>query len=145
MSTAVAERSSTDLAGRADVSALLERFYGRVLTDEVLAAPFAEIRTRGLQSHLPVMSDFWETALFHAGLYHGSALRAHQSVHDRHALTAEHFVRWLALWNDTLDQMYRGPIAERAKIQAARIAWAMHRRLTGTDSPALDDLVRRDG
>ncbi|MGH7290304.1 MAG: group III truncated hemoglobin, partial [Myxococcota bacterium] len=37
----------------------------------------------------------------------------------------------------------RGPVAERAKIQAARIAWAMHRRLTGNDSEALDDLVRQ--
>ena len=29
-----------DLAGRADVEALLRRFYGRVLVDDVLAVPF---------------------------------------------------------------------------------------------------------
>jgi hypothetical protein len=50
--------------------------------------------------------------------------------------------RVLALWNSAVDQMYQGTIAERAKIRAARIAWAMHRRLTGNDSQALDDLVR---
>jgi hypothetical protein len=33
------------------------------------------------------------------------------------------------------------PSAERAKIQGARIAWAMHRRLTGTDTPELDALI----
>jgi hemoglobin len=45
--------------------------------------------------------------------------------------------------NNTVDEMYRGPIAERAKVQAARIAWAMHRRLTGTNTRELDTLVAR--
>jgi hemoglobin len=39
--------------------------------------------------------------------------------------------------------MYCGPVAEQAKIQAARIAWAMHRRLTGSDSQELETLVGR--
>jgi hemoglobin len=89
------------------------------------------------------MCDFWETVLFRAGLYQGSAVRAHQPVHDRHQLTADHFLRWLHLWNLTIDQMYQGPIADRAKIQATRVARAMHRRLTGNDSEELDDLVRQ--
>jgi len=70
-------------------------------------------------------------------------VRAHQPVHDRHALTARHFLRWLSLWNSTIDQMYAGPVAEHAKIQATRIARAMHRRLTGNDSEELDILVRQ--
>ncbi len=122
-----------DLAGRADVEALLRRFYGRVMVDDVLAEPFTELRIRGLGSHIPVMADFWETVLFRAGLYRGSALHAHRQVHQRTPLSRRHFVRWLTTWNNTVDEMYRGPIAEHAKVQAARIAWAMHRRLTGTD------------
>ncbi|MFZ0831996.1 MAG: group III truncated hemoglobin [Mycobacterium sp.] len=132
-----------DLASRADVEALLRRFYGRVLVDDVLAEPFEEIRMKGLESHLPVMCDFWETVLFRAGLYQGSALQAHKKVHGRNSLAANHFLRWLELWNDTVDQMYRGPVAEQAKVQATRIAWAMHRRLTGNDSQELDALVGR--
>jgi len=139
----VAEPARGDLADRADVEALLRRFYGQVLVDEILAEPFAEIRLTGLESHLPVMCDFWQTVLFRAGLYGGSALRAHQRVHDRHALSAGHFLRWLTLWNSTVDQMYQGPVAEHAKIQAARIARAMHRRLTGTDADELDVPVRQ--
>jgi hemoglobin len=69
-----------DLADRADVDALLRRFYGRALIDDVLAAPFAELRAVGLHSHLPKMSDLWETALFRAGRYRGSALDAHREV-----------------------------------------------------------------
>jgi hemoglobin len=131
------------LAGRADVEALLRRFYGQVLVDDVLAAPFTALQIRGLDSHIPVMCDFWETVLFRAGLYRGSALHAHRHVHQRTSLSGRHFVRWLATWNTTVDEIYRGPVAERAKTQAARIAWAMHRRLTGTDTPELDTLVAR--
>jgi hemoglobin len=128
------------------VEALLRRFYGEVLMDELLAQPFTMIRRKGLESHLPVMCDFWETVLFRAGRYQRSALRAHQDVHDRHTLTARHFLRWLTLWNSTVDQMFDGPVAGHAKIQAARIARAMHRRLTGIDSEELDALIdRRSG
>jgi hemoglobin len=125
-----------DLANRGDVEALLRHFYGQVFIDDTLAGPFAEIRTDGLDLYLQVMCDFWQTVLFRAGLYGGSAARAHQPVHDRHALTAGHFLRWL-------DKMYQGPVAEHAKVQAARIARAMHHRLTGNDSEELDVLVQQ--
>ena len=137
------DHANTDLTTRANVEKLLRRFYGRVFVDDVLAEPFAELRIRGLDSHIPVMCDFWETVLFRAGLYRGSALHAHRHVHQRTSLSGRHFVRWLTTWNTTVDEIYRGPVAERAKTQAARIAWAMHRRLTGTDTPELDTLVAR--
>lgn len=85
------------------------------------------------------MCDFWDTVLFRAGLYQGNTLQAHQRVHHRIALSANHFLRWLTLWNTTIDQMYQGPTAEHAKIQAARIAASMHRRLTGNNAPELDE------
>ena len=47
----------------------------------------------------------------------------------------------MTVWLDTVDQMYRGPAAERAKLQAGRIAWAMHRRLPGLDARELDVLL----
>ncbi len=134
---------AADLVDRADVEALLWRFYGRVFVDEVLDEPFADLRAKGLKSHIPTMCDFWETVLFRAGRYRGSALAAHREVHGRTPLSGHHFVRWLQTWHDTVDEMYRGPVAERAKIQATRIAWAMHRRLTGADAPELDTLLER--
>ena len=80
------------------------------------------------------MCDFWETVLFRTGRYHGSALAVHWRLHARHPLSWRHFVRWLTIWNATVDQLYRGPNADRAKIQAARIAKSMHRRLAGCDA-----------
>ena len=118
-----------DLADRTDVEALLRRFYNRALGDDLLAEPFAGVRAIGLDAHIPTMCDFWETALFRAGRYRGNALTAHRNVHQRTRLSGQHFARWLRIWRTTVDEMYSGPAAERAKIQAARIAWAMHRRL----------------
>ncbi|TQC43421.1 group III truncated hemoglobin [Rhodococcus sp. WS4] len=137
------EPTRTDLATRADIEDLLRRFYGRVLVDDLLADPFAEIREGGLESHLPIMCDFWETVLFVARLYQGSALRVHRSVHTRHRLEARHFLRWLTLWSTTVGQMFHGPIAAHATVHATRIARAMHRTLTGTDSAELDALTSR--
>jgi hemoglobin len=89
------------------------------------------------------MCDFWETVLFRAGLYHSNALLVHRQLDDRHPLCANHFARWLTLWNATLDEMYRGPVAERAKVQAGRIAKSLHRRLRGVDAGELDALAVR--
>ena len=130
-----------DLTSRDDVEVLLRRFYGRVFADDVLAQPFSELRAQGLESHLPVMCDFWETVLFRARLYRGSALVVHRQLDVRHPLHAKHFARWLGLWETTVDEMYNGPTAVRAKVQAGRIARAMHRRLRGTDARELDSLT----
>lgn len=137
MSQLTTARAGADLVDRADVEALLRRFYGRALDDEVLAEPFAELRSTGLEAHVPTMCDFWETVLFRAGLYRGSALQAHRDIHARTPLSERHFRRWLTLWHNTVDEMYQGPAADRAKVQAGRIAWAMHRRLTGAQAPEL--------
>ncbi len=134
-----------DLTTRADVEALLRRFYGKAFRDEVLAAPFAELSARGLEDHLAVMCDFWETVLFRAGLYRRNALHAHRHVHQHTPLATTHFARWLTLWDTTVDEMYRGPVAEHAKIQAARIATAMNRRLTGIHAPPFGALASIGG
>lgn len=126
-----------DLVDRADIEALLVRFYGVALRDEVLDEAFTHLRATGLDGHLPIMGDFWETLLFRAGLYPGdqarSALTVHRGLHARTPLTANHFVRWLTLWQEAVDELYAGPVAERAKVGAARIAWSMNRRLNGAE------------
>lgn len=120
-----------DICDRNDIDALLRRFYGRVLFDEMLAEPFRDIRVLGLESHLPVMCDFWETVLFGTKSYRNSVFRVHQKVDHRTPLSEKHFLRWLTMWITAVDELYAGPAAERAKVQAGRIAYAMKRRLGG--------------
>lgn len=133
-----------DLADRDDVYRLLSQFYGQALEDELLADAFTDIRAKGLESHLPVMCDFWETMLFRSRKYRGSALNVHKPIHAEHPLTSAHFIRWLSLWMSTIDELFAGPIADQAKIIGRRTAWAMHRALVGHDAEDLDDFVDRD-
>ncbi len=126
-----------DLADRGDVLALLDGFYRAVLADDVLAPAF-EAAGADVPAHLPAIADFWVSQLFGHGVHQGGLLRAHQRVHHEHPLTEAHFTRWLLLWNRSVDAGWSGPVAERAKAQAARIATAMHGRLTRQRSTALD-------
>lgn len=124
----------TDLNTRSDIDALLRTFYSRALIDEELAEPFTELREQGLESHLPVMCDFWETVLFGTKSYRGSALTVHKGLHKTHPLTVAHFQRWLALWIEVVEERHTGPIATRAVLQGSRMARAMSRQITGDRS-----------
>jgi hemoglobin len=124
-------RDIADIVNRADIAGLVEEFYRRAFADELLGPIFIDIARVDLAAHLPVMCDFWESALLHTGRYHGNALRPHQRLHAQVALTPTHFQRWLALWSATIDQRHRGERAELAKQTATRIAGALSRRLLG--------------
>jgi len=127
--------NEADIVGRDDIEALLRDFYGRAFDDALLGPVFIDIAQMNLDEHLPVMCDFWETALFHAGLYRGNALAPHQVLHHQAQLTPRHFRRWLALWRATVHERHHGPKAELADLQATRIAAAMSRRITGQPLP----------
>lgn len=124
MSAAEAVRS--DIAGRADIDALMRAFYGRVLTDKVIGRLFTEVAKLDLDHHLPIIGDFWETVLFAPGDYarHGrNPLQVHLELHAREPLRAEHFARWLELFDASVDGLFAGPRATFAKQRARGIAF----------------------
>ena len=43
-----------------------------------------------------------------------------------------HFQHWLDIWEGTVDDLFAGPKAIHAKVQAARIAGSISRRLERT-------------
>jgi hemoglobin len=43
-----------------------------------------------------------------------------------------HFQRWLDIWEGTVDDLFAGPKAIQAKVQAGRIAGSISRRLERT-------------
>ncbi|WBB67694.1 group III truncated hemoglobin [Micromonospora sp. WMMD812] len=124
-----------DIADRADLVLVISDFYARAFADGLLGHIFVEVAKMDLAAHLPIMCDFWETVLFRTGGYRRNALALHVDLHRVAPLEPEHFARWLQLWRATIDDRHEGPHAERAKIQAERIAWSMQRRLArGTGS-----------
>lgn len=133
-----------DLADRDDVATLVRTFYGRAFEDELIGHIFTDVAHMDLDHHLPIMCDFWQTVLFNAGLYRRNALQLHYVLNAKHPLHEEHFERWLLLWTSTVDDLFAGPVAERAKLQATRIAGSIHRRLEGRSGSQFESLAHRD-
>lgn len=120
-----------DLANRADIERLVVEFYGDAFADPLIGPIFTDVARMDLAAHLPVMCDFWETVLFAAGRYRRNALNVHLALHARRPLTGADFERWLSLWRAAVDRGFSGPVADRAKLQAERIAGSMRRRVEG--------------
>ncbi|PBC52813.1 cyanoglobin [Rhodococcus sp. ACS1] len=118
-----------DIATRADLELLLRHFYGRAFADPVLEPVFETLMVIGLDDHLPVMCDFWETILLRTGIYRGSVGAVHRALHGRHGFTDRHFDRWVELWTSSVDELFLGDVAQQAKVEAARIAVGMRLRL----------------
>jgi truncated hemoglobin YjbI len=66
----------TDIESRADIDTLMVRFYEKAMTDPVIGYFFTEVVQLDLEHHLPIIGDFWETALFGSGAYRKHALRS---------------------------------------------------------------------
>ncbi|MFK0191178.1 group III truncated hemoglobin [Kitasatospora sp. NPDC090308] len=120
-----------DITSRADLERALRLFYRAAFADPLIGPHFTEVARLDLEAHLPRITDFWESALLRTAAYRGNALAPHAALHAVAPLTAAHFGRWVQLWRATLDGRHTGPVTERAKAQAQRIAVAMLRRLDG--------------
>jgi hemoglobin len=105
----------TDIGTRKDVEQLVNQFYGRVCEDEVLAPVFAHV---DWPHHLPVMYNFWSSVLLGDMSYSGNPLAKHMGL----PVNREHFSRWLALFKETVDSEFSGPVAEEAISRAHMIA-----------------------
>ncbi|MEU2282517.1 group III truncated hemoglobin [Streptomyces sp. NPDC013178] len=130
-----APESLPDIGCRADIEALVEAFYADVIADDLIGPLFVEVARVDMTAHLPVMADFWESALLSPGVYRRNALRAHRELHARSPLRAEHFDRWLALWTATVRRRHRGPVADRAVGKAHAVAGALLHNTAGGGRP----------
>ncbi len=134
-----------DIRDRDDILVLVRTFYEIAFQDPLIGRIFTDVARMDLDHHLPIMGDFWESVLFQAGGYHRNALALHSAVNAKHPLTAEHFDRWLLLWNTTVDDLHEGPVADAAKQQAERIGLSMQRRLQGLSGSLLETIrIRPD-
>lgn len=126
----------SDIETRADCEQLVRAFYGRALTDPIIGWIFTDVAKLDLEEHVPQIASFWETILLGVKSYSGAPFAPHAVLHEKIGLQAGHFGRWLALWSETVDELFAGERAELAKAHALRVAQAFHQRLQGLPSPA---------
>ena len=125
-----------DIDTRADCERLVREFYGRALSDPIIGWIFVDVAKLDVEAHVPQIASFWETILLGAHSYSGGAFRPHAELHQKVRLRGGHFVRWLALWQETVDELFAGERAELAKTHAVRVAQAFSVRLADLDRAA---------
>lgn len=117
--------ASGDIASRDDIVRLVNGFYDRVRTDDVLGPIFDDVAHTDWDAHLPKMYDFWETVLFSTGSFRGDPLAIHLDLARRVPLGDREFGRWLELFDKNVDVLFHGKRAKDAKLRASRIATVM--------------------
>lgn len=120
-----------DISQRKDVERLVGRFYERLMEDPFIGFIFTDYAAIDLEDHLPVISDFWESVLFQKPIYAGGphAMNVHLDLNRKVRLKNQHFTRWLWLFHKTLDELFDGPNAVRAKERSNSIAEIMKKRI----------------
>lgn len=78
-------KTKEDIGNREDIERLMERFYSRTLDDLVIGFIFTDIADFDLESHIPVISDFWDTVLFGTGKYKGGSrvMEVHMELNQK--------------------------------------------------------------
>lgn len=114
-----------DIETRADIDDLMNRFYARAISDEIIGYVFTDVAKLDLAHHLPIIGDFWETMLFGTGDYqkHGrNPMRVHGELSQKSRLSFEHFNRWLEIFDETIDETFAGETTQLLKKRANAIA-----------------------
>lgn len=101
-----------------DVKLLVDTFYGSVRGDEFLGQIFDNIIKDRWPEHLEKMYRFWQTVLLEEHTYHGSPFPPHLRL----PVEAPHFDKWVEIFTATVDDLFEGEKAERAKWQGSRMA-----------------------
>lgn len=115
------EVQKRDIQDETDVNLLVNRFYIKVRNDGILDVVFAPVIKNNWDVHLKLMVDFWSTLLLYTRKYNGDPLPKHLPLE----ISKEHFDRWIQLFNETVDELFAGVIAENAKKRASSIAKIM--------------------
>ena len=106
----------------ANLEALVRAFYTRVKTHETLGPIFNAALAGRWDAHLARMVDFWSSVLLASRRYYGQPLHAHLLVQG---LEPEHFLDWLGLFRETLDELFVPEVAERIFTASSRMSGRM--------------------
>lgn len=99
------------------IECLVRGFYDKVRADAVLA-PVFDARIRDWEPHLQQMCAFWSSVALMSGRYHGTPMVKHMPL----PVDAEHFDRWLELFEQTAREICPPQAAAHFVERARRIA-----------------------
>jgi hemoglobin len=111
-----------DIHNRNDIIRLVDTFYEKIKTDQVIGFLFNEVAQINWENHLPKMYDFWENVLFFTGNFDGNPMQKHKELHNKCPLSHAHFDHWNEVFRITVDELFVGEKAEEIKLRAKSIS-----------------------
>lgn len=127
-----------DLETRNDIKQLMMDFYSRLLEEPSFKVIFFDIAQVEILDHLELMIDFWEFTLFNKGSYQKNIITKHLEIHMEHSLSKDLFEKWLIIFNNTIDNLYKGSNATEAKNRAFSIATVIKLKIDELDKRRLE-------
>ena len=117
---------TNDVTERADIDDIVTRFYQMLLDDPIIGYIFTDVVKINLESHLPIIVDFWQDSLFANTLatrrYTGNTLQKHLAIHAQIPLRAGHFTRWLYLFEKAVSAKHAGQNTDKMRHKAQIVA-----------------------
>ena len=107
-----------DISTLEDIKLLVDTFYIKVQTDDIIGSIFNEKIGNRWPEHLEKMYRFWQTILLEVHSYSGSPFPPHKQL----PVAKEHFDRWMEIFTETTNSLFSGPLAEEAKFRAKNMA-----------------------
>lgn len=118
-----------DIQTREDIIVLVDQFYNKVRDNVVIGPIFTEVAQLDFSAHLPVMYSFWASQLLGEQSYSGNPMTPHLKLGKLTQMGEVQFGEWLRLFNETVDELFRGTKAEEAKSRAGNIARLMQYKI----------------
>jgi hemoglobin len=125
------ERITAEIAARTGIDEpmierLVRSFYAKIRADELLG-PIFEARIQDWEPHLQRMCAFWSSVALMSGRYHGSPITRHLPL----PVDANHFDRWLALFEETAREVCPSEAEVHFVEPARRIAESLELGIAG--------------
>ena len=104
----------TDIKDVESVRTLLDKFYSRPGKDNLLQPMIDSLTSSGFRNEN--LYKYWRDAI----LGDKTTERTSPPQHVKLMSTPQHFMRWLTIFFRTIDDLYAGPNAEKAKVLVIR-------------------------
>jgi hemoglobin len=114
-----------DIQNIEDVKLMVNTFYERIQKNEVLGPIFEERVGGRWPEHLEKMYRFWQTILLAEHTYNGTPF----PPHARMPINESHFVIWVKTFTTTVDDLFKGDVAEEAKKRGTLMAAIFNSKL----------------
>lgn len=108
----------------ASLERLVRTFYGRVREDALLG-PVFNAAVEDWEEHFHRLTAFWSSVMLTSGRYKGNPFGAHL----KHPITPQMFERWLALWGETVGELFDPEAARQLRVRAERIGQSLSQGL----------------